>query len=141
MDASSPPKIMLDLIPSVRMAGPRLVDAGEVNQIMTLQSGYSALNGVGVVRDAAHVIGTGVTNLNAQTGQTAVALPPGLPGMVLYVYNSGAAAGLVFGYTANDLVEGAASASVAAGAAALLVCVNRVPGPPVVATWKVLAIA
>jgi len=108
---------------------------------MQLQSGYAPLTGSGTTRATAPVINSGVTNLNAQTGQTAVALPPGLPGMVLYVYNSGAAAGLVFGYSANDLVEGAASASVAAGAAALLVCVNRVPGPPVVATWKVLAIA
>jgi len=141
MDASSPPQIMLDLIPSVRSPGPRLVDAGEVGQIMQLQSGYAPLTGSGTTRATAPVINSGVTNLNAQTGQTAVALPPGLPGMVLYVYNSGAAAGLVFGYSANDLVEGAASASVAAGAAALLVCVNRVPGPPVVATWKVLAIA
>ena len=145
-DASAPPKIMMDLAPSLGTPGFRLVDGGELftllNSILGILGGIA---GVGTTQAAAAVLGPGVSVVQAAAGNTGVLLPPGLPGQTKTVINTGTAAGVIYGNGGDQIIPlasttPAATLAIPAGDTAVLVCISKNFGPPVVSTWKVVSL-
>jgi hypothetical protein len=148
MDASQPPKIILDLAPSLQPSGFRLVDAGELYTLLSSILGIvGGLAGAGTTGAASTALKPGVSVYTPTAGQTGVQLPPGLPGQEITVVNaSGTTAGVLYGNvgTGDQIVPLAsatpgASTAMAAGTTAVLVCTskNYTTG---VATWKVVSL-
>jgi len=146
-DSATPPRAMMDLAPSLRTPGFRLVDAGELNALF--RSLFSTQTGIvarGTTQATALQLTAGVNNLTTvAAGNTGVKLPPGLPGQRVVVVNLGAAGAVVYGYGTGDLLIPVAStttgASVtqAAGTSAEYLCVTKTFNPTVT-TWKQLSL-
>jgi len=148
MDNTTPPKTMMDLAPSLRSPGFRLVDAGEMyalfRSIFSTQSGISAR---GTTQATGLQLTAGVNVLNTvQAANNAVVLPPGLPGKQVIIANMTGQAAAIFGFRSDTIVPlgagtggAVATVALAAGNAIQLVCVslNSVTG---VALWKVLSL-
>jgi len=147
MDSATPPRAMMDLAPSLRTPGFRLVDAGELQALF--RSLFSVQTGIvarGTTQATALQLTAGVNNLTTvAAGNTGVKLPPGLPGQRVVVVNLGAAAALVYGYATADLLipvassTGAANISQASGTSAEYLCITKA-GTPQVTTWKQLSL-
>jgi len=145
MDASSPPKVMLDLAPSLQ-PGFRLVDGGELFTLMTSIFGIiSGLSGAGTVQSTGTALKSGISSYTPAAGNTGVVLPPGLPGQEITVVNaSGTVAGVLYGNGGDQIVPlasatPAGSLAMAAGTTAQLVCVSKNAATGV-ATWKVVSL-
>jgi hypothetical protein len=147
MDSATPPKVMMDLAPSLRTPGFRLVDAGEVytlfRSLFSVQAGIVAR---GTTQATALQLTAGVNTLTTvAAGNTGVALPPGLPGRRVVVVNLGAAGAIVYGYGAGDLlipvasITTGASITQASGTSAEYLCIGKTFNPTV-STWKQLSL-
>jgi|SRR5215469_907175 len=145
-DASSPPQNILDIAPSLRERGFRLIDAGELynlfSSFMAIIAGVAA---AGTNQATATPIGPGVTVVSTVATGAGVVLPTGLPGQTKTVVNTSANALLVYGNGGDQIIPlasstPAASLSVPAGETAQLVAVTRTVGPPPVTTWKVVSL-
>lgn len=98
-DSAAPPQTMLDLAPSLRTPGFRLVDAGELYELfralfsVKLPFPAGPIANPPILSAAFNIVGL-VSGANS-----AVGLPPSLPGKVVTVVNSSANAITVVGYT------------------------------------------
>src|SRR5215475_1805682 len=143
-DASSPPKFMIDLAPSLQ-AGFRLVDAGELLALFT--SIFQIIGGIaaaGVAQGTAAPLKAGISTYVPSAGNTGVLMPPGLPGQTVTVVNgSGTVAGVLYGNGPDQIIPlasatAAGSLAMPAGTTAVLVCVSKTAAG--VATWKVVSL-
>src|SRR5215467_8696754 len=145
MDASSPPKNMLDLAPSLYTPGYRLVDAGELLTLFTSLMGIiSGLAGAGTTQAAATILKPGISVFTPTAGQTGVLLPPGLPGQEISVVNLGAVAGVIYGAGGDQIIPLASSTpagtlAIPAGDTAQMICISKNMATGV-ATWKVTSL-
>ena len=145
MDASSPPKNMLDLAPSLYTPGFRLVDAGELLTLFTSLMGIiSGLAGAGTTQGAATVLKPGISVFTPTAGQTGVLLPPGLPGQETSVVSLGTVAGVIYGNGGDQIIPlgsstPAATLAIPAGNTAQLICISKNAATGV-ATWKVTSL-
>lgn len=116
MDASSPPKILLDLVPSLYSRGQRLVDAGELLTLFTAMVG-SAVGLVSMGTNAGNSLRlTAANNTVATTATgTGVGLPKALTGMRVTVLNNGANALLVYPIPPDQLIPLGSATPGAAG--------------------------
>jgi len=146
MDASSPPQILLDIAPSLKTPGFRLIDAEEVYQLFrSLLGANTSITALGTNQATAAVLGyPNVDVFTTVAAGTGALLPQGLPGQQKTEVNMGASALTLYGNGADQIIPlnsttPAASLSVPAGQIARLVCVSRTFNPTV-ATWKVVSL-
>jgi hypothetical protein len=146
MDASQPPKVFMDLAPSLGTPGYRLVDAGELYTLhSSLFAIVSGLAGTGTTQATGTVLKAGTSVYTPTAGQTAVVLPPGLPGQDITVVNlSGTVAGVIFGSGGDQIIPmgsatPAASLAQPLGTTAYLTCISKNMATGV-ATWKVVSL-
>ena len=130
-EASAPPRIIMDLAPSLTPRGYRLVDAGELYQLLnTLFGVQSGVTAAGSTAATATRCTGGVIDVTTGGAGTGIMLPPALPGKRVVVFNETATAVIVYGLTGrvNDTITPntsstpAASVSVAANGSAEFVC-------------------
>lgn len=144
-DSSAPPKVMMDLAPSLRSPGFRLVEAGEVytlfNSIYSVQAGIPAR---GTTQLTGFKLTAAINNINHSSGtDNSVVLPPGLPGKQIIVYNNTLNNINVFATGAdmitpvNSSTPGASVAQIP-GSAGIYLCVSKSSDPTV---WKQISIA
>jgi|SRR5215472_3104619 len=144
MDASSPPRNMLDLAPSIRQSGFRLIDAGELYELLRSILGIvGGLTAVGTTQATGLPLSTGISVITTSTAGSGVVLPVGVMGQEKTVVNTGAAATLVYGNGGDQIIPlasstPAATLSVPAGQTAVLACINENFATSV-ATWKVIS--
>lgn len=128
MDASSPPKVVLDLAPSLQR-GYRLVDAGELLQLFNaLFSAQANITATGTTAANSTRL-TAANNVVTVTAAGAgVDLPNALPGMTVTVFNNSAGAVLVWPLPGQQTIPlgsatpGTASISLATLTTAVFVC-------------------
>jgi hypothetical protein len=120
-DASSPPKTVLDLAPSLQR-GFRLVDAGELYAVLSaLATGQGNITAAGATAQTATVLKAANNTVTVAAAGTGVSLPKALPGMVVRVANNAAGALLVYPLPPDLLIpEGTSTPGAAASSEATL---------------------
>jgi hypothetical protein len=146
MDNSTPPKNMMDLAPSLKTPGFRLVDAGELyallNSLFSIQQGIVAR---GTTQATGFKLTAAINNVTTVTApNNALVLPPGLPGRQVTVSNNTATAAAVFASGADQIIPinsatPASTEALAGGTTAIFVCVSQTFNPTV-ATWKQVSV-
>lgn len=145
-DSAAPPKNMMGLAPSLATPGFRLVDAGELyNLLNSIFSNQTGITARGTAAATAFKLTAALNTLTTvAAGNTGVMLPAGLPGKQVTIVNLGAAAAVVYGAGADQITPvasstPAASLSQAAGTSSIYVCVSRTLNPTV-NQWKQLSL-
>jgi hypothetical protein len=123
MDGSTPPKLLLDIAPSLFTAGFRLVDAGEIqalfqalvgSQVGLAATGTTAATALGLKNVATNVVATTPSG-------TGVRLPHALVGSRITVANNGANALLIYPNPPDQIIPvGSATPAVTPVSAATL---------------------
>lgn len=145
-DSAAPPKTMMDLAPSLRSPGFRLVDAGELyallNSIFSNQAGIAAR---GNTAATAFKITAAVNSVATTSGaNNGLMLPLGLPGKQVTIVNNGAVSVTVYANGADQIEPigssvPAASLTQAAGTTGVYLCIARTLNPTV-NYWKQVSV-
>lgn len=140
------PQTMLDLVPSLDMPGFRLVDTGELFQLLqTMLSVTTNVAATGTTRATGKQL-TSATNvvLSASGTQNSVILPPGLIGRQVLIINNASVALNVWPYNPIDYIIPSGSGTPAPNAAqgaqtsGVYICMTQVLNPPplLISYWK-----
>lgn len=146
-DASQPPKVILDLAPSIQnQSGFRLVDVGELYALWRAEYGIqSGIAATGTTKGTARQLTAANSVIaTASAGNVGAIMPPGLPGQTVTVVNMGSVAITLYGSGGDQIIPiasgtPAATISQASNTTSYYLCISKTFNPSV-STWKQVSV-